>query len=64
MRVASFPGPAQLSVLQVTESWGGPGNEVRVRECIAVHLSGLVMYKEQEVGISVAHTTSEVGIVK
>ena len=25
--LTSFPGPAQLSVLQVTESWAGPGNE-------------------------------------
>ena len=27
--VASFPGPTQLSVLQVTESWAGPGNEAK-----------------------------------
>ena len=25
--LASFPGPAQLSVLKVPESWVGPGNE-------------------------------------
>ena len=27
--VASFPGPAQLSILQVMESWAGPGNEAK-----------------------------------
>ena len=25
--IASFPGPAQLSILQVTERWAGPGNK-------------------------------------
>ena len=25
--IASFPGPAQLSVAFSTESWAGPGNE-------------------------------------
>ena len=25
--LGSFPGPAQLSVMQATESWAGPGNE-------------------------------------
>ena len=25
--IAWFPGPAQLSVLQATESWAGPGNK-------------------------------------
>ena len=36
-KVASFPGPAQLSVacshsvLQVTESWAGPGNEATTK---------------------------------
>ena len=32
--VASFPGPAQLSVailvLQATKSWAGPGNKTRL----------------------------------
>ena len=28
--LASFSGPAQLSVLQATESWAGPGNETIV----------------------------------
>ena len=25
--IASFPGPAQLTILKATESWAGPGNE-------------------------------------
>ena len=32
LRLALFPGPAQLSVLQATESWAGPGNEAIFKE--------------------------------
>ena len=28
--IASFPGPAQLSVAFSTESWAGPGNEASI----------------------------------
>ena len=30
--LASFPGPAQLSVVQVTESWAEPGNVMQAAE--------------------------------
>ena len=38
--VASFPGPAQLSVacvLQATESWAGPGNEASQEAWVTVN---------------------------
>ena len=43
--VASFPGPAQLSVacstnLKVTESWVGPGNEaISIAQYVTLHLT-------------------------
>ena len=33
MWLASFPGPAQLSVAYSTESWAGPGNEATMWPC-------------------------------
>ena len=36
LSLASFPGPAQLSVTCSTESWAGPGNEAT---CLSSYLS-------------------------
>ena len=34
--LASFPGPAQLSVLKATESWAGPGTRLMLSNTLAV----------------------------
>ena len=47
--IASFPGPAQLSVAcsadQATESWAGPGNEASSSMQFQSHLGNQILYE-------------------